>query len=330
MRSLPGFNWKDEPKPIDDEAFLKRLLKDLLGAAPTEADIKAFVSDPDRQKRSALIARLVEDDRFAPFWAGRFAGVFFGDPAKLEFTEIEDRPRGIEAQVLKRFTDWLALKLKKDVPWNDIVRDMLEARGTTDGSPELAYLLSFYRRKGLAIEFPVGVARHFLGIRLSCARCHDHPFDKWRAEDYYGLSAFVIRQKVRKVGDAIELKYADEGEARMPLIYGTKEADVRLARGGVVQPTFLFGGSAEKNDDQMKVLAGFLTGKQDSQFTRAWVNRVWGWLFGYGIVDPVDDFNLKNKALSSALLEALVRDTRDQNHSLKRLIRVICNTAGYQ
>ena len=133
-----------------------------------------------------------------------------------------------------------------------------------------------------------------------------------------------------QVGDSIELKYSDEGEARMPRIAGTKDAEVKPSRGGVVQPTFLFGGSAGKNDDPMKVLAGFLTAKQDSQFTRAWVNRVWGWLFGYGIVHPADDFNLKNKALSTGLLESPVRDTRDQNHSLKRLVRVICYRTAYR
>jgi hypothetical protein len=330
IKGISGYNLNDEPKPIGDEVFLKRLLKDLINAAPTEAELKAFVNDPDPKKRSAMIARVVEDDRFSPFWAGRFTELFFGDPEKLKFTEIYDRPPGLEIRVVKYFKEWLAGKFKKDVPWNEIVSAMLDARGTTEGEPALAYLLSFHRGRGLAVEFPSGVARYFLGIRLTCAQCHDHPYDKWRTEDYYGLSSFVIRQKVRRVGDALELKYADEGDVMMPSIKGSKSADVRLSRGGQADPNFLFGGTAGKNDDRMKILAGHVTGKPNSQLPRAWVNRIWGWLFGYGIVHPVDDFNFRSKALSPALLESLVRDMRDHEYSLKRLVRVICNTANYQ
>jgi hypothetical protein len=144
------------------------------------------------------------------------------------------------------------------------------------------------------------------------------------------MSSFVIRQKVRIVAGVPELKYSDQGEAQMPLLDGSKSAEVKLSKGGTAAPNFLLGGAAGRNDDRMKALAGFLTDKSNTQLTRAWVNRIWGWLFGYGILHPVDDFNLKNRALSPALLESLVRDTRDQNHSLKRLIRVICNTAAYQ
>jgi hypothetical protein len=330
MKSISGYNLRDEPKPIGDEAFLKRLLKDLVDVAPTEAELKTFASDPDPKKRSAMIARLVEDDRFSTFWAGRFAEVFFGDAEKLKFTEIYDRPPGLEVRVVKQFKEWLAGKLKKDISWNEIVSAMLDARGTTEGEPAMAYLLSFHRGKGLAVEFPLGVARHFLGIRLTCAQCHDHPYDKWRIEDYYGMSSFVIRQKVRIVAGVPELKYSDEGEVQFPNLGGSKTAEVKLSKGGTGSPNFLLGGAAGRNDDRMKALAGFLTDRSNTQFTRAWVNRVWGWLFGYGILHPVDDFNLKNRALSPALLESLVRDTRDQNHSLKRLIRVICNTAAYQ
>jgi hypothetical protein len=272
----------------------------------------------------------VEDERFAPFWAGRFTDVFFGDPQKLRFTELLDKPPGIEVRTVGQFRAWLASRLNKDIPWNEIVWAMLDARGTTAGDPALAYLLSFHRGRGLADEFAQGVSRHLLGIRLECARCHDHPYDKWRVEDYYGLGAFVIRQRARQTGEELELKYAAEGDLEIPAVQGQKFSMVRLARGGTAQPNYLFGGAAGKNDDQMQMLADVMTARSNPQLARAWANRAWGWLFGYGLLNPVDDFSMKNMPQSPATLEILVRDALDHTLSLKRLIRVLCATAAYQ
>jgi hypothetical protein len=330
IRSLSGYNASKEPKPIEDDLFLKRLLRDVLGAAPTPAELEAFVTDPDPRKRSWAITRAVEDDRFAPFWAARFAEVYFGDAEKLQFTQIENRPAGIELKVVKQFTEWLAGKIRMEVPWSQIVSDLLDARGSTDEEPALAYALASYQGCGFQVEFPSRLARHFLGIRLGCARCHDHPYDKWCVEEFYALGAFAARQKVRRVSDALQLKYADEGELRMPSLDFGKTSQVNPAKGGLAKPNFLFGGTVAAGEDRMHALAALLTARNNTQFTRAWVNRVWGWLFGYGILNPVDDFNLRNKPLSQALLEALVRDAQEQGHSLKRLVRVICKTAAYQ
>jgi hypothetical protein len=330
VKSISGYNLSKEPKLIGDDLFLRRLLKDVLGADPTLAELEAFVNDSDPRKRSVAIARAVEDDRFAPFWAGRFAEVYFGEPQKLRFTLIEDRPAGIELKVVKQFTEWLAGKIRKDVPWNEISSDLIDARGTTDGQPALAYLLAGYQGHGFQVEFPARLARHFLGIRLGCARCHDHPYDRWTVENFYALGAFATRQKVRRVSDALEVTYAAEGDLRMPSFDFGKASPVSPAKGGLAQPNFLFGGTVAEGEDRMHALAGWVTARKNPQFTRAWVNRVWGWLLGYGILNPVDDFNLRNKALSPALLETLVRDAQEQSHSLKRLIRVICKTAAYQ
>jgi hypothetical protein len=184
------------------------------------------------------------------------------------------------------------------------------------------------------------MARHLLGIRMVCAKCHDHPFDKWTTEHYYSLAAFIVRQKSRGSGNSgekdavehVEIKYDDMGEMMIPNEEkgGKKALNVKLAEGGMAKPVWLFGGEAGKNDDRMKILANLVTGKADSQLPRALANRVWGWLFGRGIVHPVDDFSMRNKAASQALLEGLVRDLVDNKYSIKHLIRVICNSDAYQ
>jgi hypothetical protein len=116
----------------------------------------------------------------------------------------------------------------------------------------------------------------------------------------------------------------------MPSIQGSKGAEVKLAHGGAAQPNFLFGGAAGKNDDRMKILAALMTSKKNTQLPKAVCNRIWGWLMGRGVVHPVDDFNMKNKALSPALLDALTREMIDKKYSIKAVVRAICNSESYQ
>ena len=327
VKGIPGYV---RGTPIGDELFLQRLMADLVGVAPTPAEIQAFAADPDPKKRTKKINQLLEDQRFGAFWADRFSTVFFGDLDKVRFQGLGPLGEGVEASILPAFRKWLAMRIQKDKPWTEIVTDLLDARGSTEGDAALAYKLSLYREPGMEQAFAESVARHFLGLRLTCARCHDHPFDKWRVEDYYGLADFIGRQRTRLRNGVPEILYADDGDLAMPWMKSRADSSVKMAHGGTASPNFLFGGTAGKNDDRMKELARFVTQRANTQLPRALVNRVWGWLMGWGVVHPVDDFNLKNKALSPALLEAMTRDLIDGGYSVRKLIRAVCNTEEYQ
>jgi len=330
VRGMVGFQLPKELKVVADDVFLRRLMKDLVDAVPTDDEVRSFVDDRDPKKRSKKINGLLEDDRFAAFWAKRFEDVFFVDVVKNPWTELSMLTTGQQGKIVEAFTTWLASRLKADKPWTEIVGSMLDARGTPAGDPALGYLLSFRRGKGFEVEFAENMPQHLLGIRLRCARCHDHPFDKWRQEDFYGLAAFVVRQRARLGNTGLEVAYADEGEMKLPGPGGNPDALVRIGQGGIAPPVFLFGGTAGKNDDRMKVLAGFMTHKLNSQLPRMLVNRAWGWLFGVGLVNGVDDFNLKNKPLSLPLLELLTKSVAENKYSVKSLVRLICNTQAYQ
>ena len=327
VKSISGYN--SQTKPIGDEAFLKRLSLDLLGEEPPALDLRTFRDDPDPKKRAKKINQQLEDPRFGPFWADRFATLFFGDLDKVRFAGLGELGPGVEKSILTAFRTWLGNMIRKDKPWTEIVTSILDARGSTEGDPALAYKLSLYREPGMEQAFAESVSRHFLGIRLTCARCHDHPFDKWRMEDYYGLAAFVAGQRAERVNGVPQLRYAEGATIDMAGIKLGNSAAVRSVS-GPVSSQFLFGGKTERTDDQMKSLAGFLTGRANTQLPRALVNRVWGWLMGWGIVHPVDDFNLKSRPLSPALLEALNRMLIDHGYSLKALVRAICNSQEYQ
>jgi hypothetical protein len=330
IRGIAGYNAALEAKTVGDAAFLKRLSKDLVDAAPTDEELKAFVADPDPAKRSKAIDRLVADPRFDAFWARRFSREFFGDPAKLAWTQLTDKPPGTEKLAVDRFEQWLAGRFQVNAPWTDIVSQILVARGALKDDPSMAYLLSFWRGEGPELEFAQAASRHFLGIRLYCAKCHDHPYDTWRTQDFYGMAAFAVRQRAELRNGAIGIRYADEGSLKEPSFGGRKDAEVKMASGAPATPRFLFGGDAAKAEDPMIVLAKLMTRRENAQLPRALVNRIWGWLLGAGVVNPVDDFTIRNKPASQPLLENLVRDTIDHQYSLKRLVRVVCGTRAYQ
>lgn len=317
VRLIPGYT-ADEAPVVGDEPFLLRVYRDLADAVPSAAEVRAFVADADPQKRAALIDRLLEDDRFAESWSKRFSRIYFGDLDQPRFLDFPDKPHGIELRAAQKFKGWLRDKLRKDAPWTEIVARMLAARGTLEEDPALGYLLSFHRGDGATIEFAMGIARDLLGIRLYCARCHDHAFDRWTTDDFHALGAFLARQDVRgAAGGGVVVQYADQGE-------------LKDAAGRIAEPRFLLGGKAEAGEDRMNVLARLITYKAGAQLTRALANRVWSWLLGSGIVSPADDFNVKNRPLSPALLAALTRAAIDGNHSVKQLVRVICRTNAYQ
>jgi hypothetical protein len=340
-KSIRGYSTKDQGPISEDGEFLRRAMLDLVGYTPNLEQVKAFMADQNPNKRVQKIHDLVESDDWADLWSRQFAEAFFGDYHEVTMMTNPNVGKEASARIVKEFVGWFKRQLAKDVAYTDIVKYMLDARGTDAGDPALAYKLSFYKEDGQASEFANGVARHLLGIRLLCAKCHDHPFDKWTVQDYWSLAAFNVRQRVRGSGNGgekdtvgnIQLFYADEGEMmieRSPDA-NDKDAKVKLAQGGKADPIFLFGGAANpKTDDRVRVLANLITSKANTQLPRALVNRVWGWMFGRGIVHPVDDFNLRNKALSPALLDTLTRAFVDSKHSVKDLVKLIANTETYQ
>lgn len=328
VKNLSGFRPADFLPVIGDEAFLKRVMRDLVDVEPGPEELQAFVADPDPKKRAKKIDQLVADDRFAAFWAKRFEKVFFVDVEKEPWKQLPGLTTGRQGKAIEEFTAWLAGRLRADKPWTEIVRQMIDARGTLAADPSLAWLLSMRRGKGPASEFAESLALHLFGIRLRCARCHDHPYDKWTIEDYYGLAAFIARQQATVAGGDVVVKTLADGELKLDS--GTLATTFGNREGTTVAPRFLYGGAVGKSDDRMTVLADLATARVNSQLPRALANRVWGWLLGAGVVNPVDDFNLRTRGISPALLEAMVKILQENNHSLKYLVRVVCNTASYQ
>ena len=324
---------KGDPAPVcGDAEFLRRLSLDLRGRPAGVAEIRAFLASESDSKRLAKIDEYIASAEFARLWSRRLASVLFYD-----YDRIPIYPgKNFNDKTTRRLTaDFLAAlqdRVAKDTPLPLILAELLEAEGRTDKNPMVLYKLSMWNGDQHVFEFADRISKSWLGISVSCARCHDHPFDKWTQEDFYGLAGFFTKQKLKlfdngggqSMGD-----YCDEVE----LTEDPKAQELTNPEsGGQLKPTFLFGGQAGSAAKRMPTLAGFLASPKHNQLSRNMVNRVWEWLMGRALVHPTYDFNQRNKASIPELLEKLTADfsTEKTRYSLKKLVRAVCASKGYQ
>ncbi len=303
----------------EDGEFLRRVMLDLVGYPPSLEQVKAFMADPNPDKRSEKIDQLLESEEWADRTGRLFCEGWFGDYHKVPIMITPKLDSGAEQRIVNDFVGWLKLKLHKDAPYREIVDGILRARGTGTGDPAMLWKLSCFSGgdDGPAIEFANRVSRHFLGIRLRCAQCHDHPFAEWKTHQFFKLAAFFGRTKV-KGGADVELSETETAEA------------MKMAPAGANQPQFIYGQKPGKGDSWMDCLSMYVTAPDNQQLTLATVNRVWSWLFGRGLVHPVDDFNDQNKPLGGGLINVLAKEFKSSKYSIKTLYRGICNSDTYQ
>jgi hypothetical protein len=299
-----------------DEAFIRRLSLDLSGTLPTPAQVTAFVDDKDPQKRDKLIDRLLDSEEYSYFFANKWADILHvkrrGQP---------DRARGTFA-----FHDWIRSSVAQDKPYNDFARAILGASGDEVTNPPTVW----YKELQNPEQFVDDTAQVFLGLRLACAQCHHHPYEKWSQDDYWGLAAFfgrIGRKNVQVPGDVNQ-----QGGGRL-VVYSRSRGGVtnkRTGQAAVMKP--LDGKPMEVSlyDDPRQKLVDWMVDPSNPFFARAVANRYWAHFFGRGIVDPLDDMRITNPPSNPELLDALAKDLVDSKYSLKHLIRTICKSRTYQ
>ena len=316
--SASSLQGSGKPSPLaEDGEFLRRVMLDLVGYPPSLEQVKAFIADPNVDKRSQKIDQLIESEDWADRTARLFCEGWFGDYHKVPMMVTPKLEGGAEQRIANDFVAWMKLKLSKDAPYNrEIVDQIIRARGTGTGDPALLWKLACFSGgdDGPAIEFANRVSRHFLGIRLRCAQCHDHPFARYKERDFYQMAAFFGRTQA-KGGADVEVSES-----------GTLEA--LKAYKNSYPPQFISGARPGKADPWMDSLAVYVTTSEDLAMATA--NRVWSWFFGRGLVHPVDDFNDMNKPLGGGLLGVLAREFKSSKFSIKTLVRGICNSDTYQ
>jgi hypothetical protein len=297
-----------EPSVIcDDDVFLRRVTLDITGRLPTAEEHAAFMADKDPKKRAKLIDRLLERKEFAEIWAMKWS--------ELLMVKSDNRVSYKSAYL---YSNWLTEKISGDVPVDEMAAEILAASGGTFSNPET----NFYEINRDTKVTAENVAQVFMGCRIQCAQCHNHPFDRWTMDDYYSFAAFFSQ---------IGRKQAED--YRETVIYDRGSGEVRHPVGNrVMKPKFLGGPEPEiaSGQDRREVLAAWLTSEENPYFATSVANRVWAHFFGVGIVEPVDDVRVSNPPSNPELLEALGEKLTEYEFDLKRLVRDICNSNAYQ
>ena len=294
------------PAPICSDAdFMRRVSIDLSGRVPTRAALASFVADQDSGKREKLIDRLLATDDFERLWTMRW----------MDLLKVRTVNRLSDKSVWK-FSQWLRQNIHDGVPIKQWLTTMLTASGGEFKNPAAVFLHELPDQKKVAED----VAQVFLGMRIQCAQCHNHPFDRWTMDDYYGFVAFFDKVR-RKRGD----------DLRERIIYPVNAKTLHPVTQKVVAPRFLGGELADvAGADPREALANWIVADDNPYFARNLANRIWEQFFGRGIVNEVDDVRVSNPPVNQALLDQLAQRLVDSQFDFKAVARQICNSQAYQ
>lgn len=321
--ALPRHNFVDElvwrklqrlgilpSDPAGDATFIRRASIDIIGRVPSADEVRAFLADPSSDKRERLVDELLARPEYADHWANKWVDLLRPNPYRV----------GIKAVL--NYDNWIRDSFRKNKPYDEFVRGLVAAQGSTwrNGA------VTMFRDRRTPDEIATLVSQLFLGVRIECAKCHQHPFEAIGQDDFYSFAAYFARIGYKGKGLSPPISGGEE------MIYTADKGDVRHPlTGEVLSPRPLFGSArpAEEFADRREALAEWITSDDNPYFVQVIANRVWADLMGRGLVDPVDDLRATNPPTNAALLEALGEDFRAYGYDLKHLIRTITTSYVY-
>ena len=295
-------------KLSSDHEFLRRVYLDTIGLLPTLEETDRFLGSKEPDKRIRLIDELIDRPEFAEVWATNFSDLF----------RVGLLDQGSKGAYL--FYNWMRKAIREDMPYNEFVTELVTASGNLWFNPTANFY--YITERSEPENIATNISQVFLGVRLECARCHNHPWEKWTQDDFWGFAAFFSRMGVKDTygGDQSQITLRDRGEVIHPR---TKQP---------LAPKYLDGPNEteEVDEDIRDKLALWITSPDNPWFARNIVNRLWKHYLGRGIVEPVDDMRVTNPPTNEALLDALSYDFIKHDFSLKHTVRTILNSRVYQ
>jgi hypothetical protein len=327
VKDIPGFAWNppaarnfvdehvqaklqqlkfEQSGLCTDEEFLRRVSLDLIGLLPSVAETNRFLADQSPNKRSQLIDDLLARPEHAKFWALKW-----GDLLRMTSTAVG-------GDGVHKYHRWVQRALEVNMPYDQFARELLTASGSTLANPPA----NFYRTTADANDCVETISQVFLGSRLQCAKCHNHPFERWTQDNYYGMAAVFNRVQKKKTRrpDELFVWTAAAGEVTQP----RTGKQMKPWAPGVGDLT------AAADADRRDPFVSWLTARDNPFFAKVEVNRIWAQFFGRGLVDPIDDFRDSNPATNAALLDALARDFVEHSFDRRHVIRTILQSHTYQ
>ena len=344
MGDRTGFTWADSPKnnfidelvaaklkrtktlPSDlcsDAEFIRRIHLDMTGLPPTVDQLRQFLADkrPTHEKRDSLIDRLIGNDAFVDHWTNKWADL------------LQSNSKYLGGEGAKAFHGWIRQQVKDNVPYDKFAYQVLTASGSNKENPPASY----YKIHRTPEDTMENTTHLFLGVRFSCNKCHDHPFERWVQDQYYETAAYFAQVGLKK--DPVSGKKTVGGtavEGSKPLyevVYDKNEGEVKHeATGLVAPPKFPFKAKYEvpEKATRREQLARWVISPDNQYFAKSFVNRMWGYLLGTGIIEPLDDIRAGNPPTNPELLEKLTKTFISSGHDTRQLIRTICQSRTYQ
>jgi hypothetical protein len=290
----------------DDAEFLRRSFLDTLGILPTVDEVRSFLADRSPNKRDQLIDRLLKRPEFTDYWAYKWSDLLLVQSNKLAVTPMFS------------YYQWIRRNVELNTPWDVMVRDLVTATGSNFENGAT----NFFTLHDEPTKLAENVSVAFLGMAITCAKCHNHPMEKWTNDQYYAFANLFSRVRSKNGSQADErVIFADTtGDVIQPLT-GKPQAPAPLDATPI---------SLTDTQDRRAVLAAWLTAPSNPYFARSITNRVWANFFGTGLVEAVDDLRMTNPASNEKLLSAAAKHLVDQRFDLKALMRTILQSATYQ
>lgn len=291
-----------------DEVFLRRAFLDITGVLPTREEYDRFMADGDANKREKVVDELLSRKEFVEMWVMKFAEL-------LQIRSDGNQRMSYKSTLL--YFNWLNEKLANNVPMNEIVQELLGSSGGTFTNPATNY----YQVEQDTLKVSENVAQVFMGMRMQCAQCHNHPFDRWTMDDYYSFASFFTQVGRKRAEDPREQIIFNRGggEVNHPVI------------GRPLPPKFLGAAEADvRGKDRREVLAEWLASPKNPYFARNLANIVWAHFLGRGIIEPVDDVRVSNPPANPELLDELAKRFTEYEYDFKKLVRDICTSRVYQ
>lgn len=294
--------------PVSDAGFIRRVYLDVLGTLPSPEEVRAFLASSDPDRRARLVDSVLSRPEYADYWTLKW-----GDLLRNNRDKVGEKG-------MWSFYNWLRAAFRDNMPMDRFAVELVTAQGSTFTNGPANY----FRVASDPAQQAEVTSQVFLGVRLACARCHHHPYEKWSQDDYWRMAAFFAR---------VGLKGSNEfglfGGEQVVRLNGAGEA--RNPRTGMqLAPTPLDGAPADDPVDRRRALAAWMTDPANPFFARNLANRYWSYLMGRGLVEPVDDVRVTNPPTHPELLDALARDLVEHRYDVKHLLRVILNSAVYQ
>jgi len=296
-----------------DEEYVRRVYIDVVGLYPKPDEVLAFLADKRPDKRSQLVDVLLQRKEFTELWVMKWSELL---QIRSGINGGNNQPPFYKNSLL--YYNWLADRIGQNQPLNEVVVDLLSANGGTVSNPPV----NFYQTELDKLKLSENVAQVFMGMRIQCAQCHNHPFDRWTMSDYYGFNAFFAQIGRKNTDDPQEV-----------IIYNNKNGESQhfLTKANV-KPKFLGGEEPDlkPGDDRRKALAEWIASPRNPWFARNISNIVWAHFLGVGVVDPVDDVRVSNPPSNPDLLDQLAQHLTDYKYDVRKLVKDVVSSAAYQ